>query len=117
MDPKVCLWAAFTAILSGDSYEARERLNDYALWRKAGGFEPYIDTKSIIGLKGDVFQRVLRAQWENQFGEEIILDWDVSNEPHVNNNDTTEGSCHIGNCNHQIHKKILTAEDLFGDQP
>lgn len=40
MDPKAALDAAENALNSGDRFEAREYLANYASWRRGGGFQP-----------------------------------------------------------------------------
>lgn len=40
MDPEACLDAAEEALRTEELGEARERLSDYATWRRRGGFQP-----------------------------------------------------------------------------
>jgi hypothetical protein len=48
MDPRTCLVAARAAVKASDYEMASEYLQDYADWRRLGGFEP-----SFITVAGD----------------------------------------------------------------
>lgn len=63
MDPAAALGAAFSALKSGDTDEAREYLETYREWRANGGFQPAWTqwAHGNVGLNGDELATVLYA--------------------------------------------------------
>jgi hypothetical protein len=55
MDPTACLIACDQAITDGDLDVARDRVGDYYLWRRRGGFEP-VDVAGTA-MRGDEYAR------------------------------------------------------------
>jgi hypothetical protein len=63
VDPTAALLAAARCIESLELDDALEYLENYARWRRRGGFEPLVvDHPPRTKQKGDQLERVLRAR-------------------------------------------------------
>lgn len=67
MDPKECLRQCDQAISDGDIETARDRLADYAGWRRRGGYEP-VEVAGTL-MRGDAFAH---------YCDRRLLNWEIS---------------------------------------
>lgn len=69
MDPEACLLACETAIRDRDEDAAYDCLENYANWRRNGGFEPTLTVASVAWpVRGDEFHTNLIWEFEDTIG-------------------------------------------------